>query len=225
MFALHRNLNYGVHKDLRNTPFVPQIISSVHFLKVCNGLRPWRIYFFVKNWRIWQVRHWVVHPPFYGLVRIVRIYNVDHIFKIGEHAAGESDDDIIMMDDDRSSSRRHKKDRRRSRSPSDRRRGGSRSRSGSRSKKSKKRRDKSRSRSRSRDRRRGGKGGRSRSREREREKAGLAIKKPNPKKPTQKNPPKNPLKMSFGVFLTFLFFMKIIQTFLFETDFLWTNKT
>jgi hypothetical protein len=50
------------------------------------------------------------------------------------------------------------------------------------------------------------------------------------KKPTQKNPPKkthpkkpnkkNPQKMfTFGL-LNFLFFMKIIQTFLFETDFL-----
>ncbi len=56
------------------------------------------------------------------------------------------------------------------------------------------------------------------------------------KKPTQKNPPKktqkthlkNPLKMGFfGFFWVFLnckFFMKSIQTFLFETDFLWTNK-
>jgi hypothetical protein len=44
--------------------------------------------------------------------------------------------------------------------------------------------------------------------------AGLAI----------KNPPKNPLKMFFlGFFLNFKFFIKI--TFLFETDFLRTNKT
>ncbi len=51
---------------------------------------------------------------------------------------------------------------------------------------------------------------------------GLAIKNPPKKKP--KKPPKNPLKMFFwvffGVFLNFLFFMNIIQTFLFETDFL-----
>jgi len=56
------------------------------------------------------------------------------------------------------------------------------------------------------------------------------------KKPTQKNPPKKPPKNHlkkptkngflrfFWVFLNFLFFMKIIQTFLFQTDFLWTNK-
>jgi hypothetical protein len=45
-------------------------------------------------------------------------------------------------------------------------------------------------------------------------KAGLAIKNP-PKKP-----PKKPLKMGFlGFFILFLFFMKILQTFLFETDF------
>ncbi len=49
------------------------------------------------------------------------------------------------------------------------------------------------------------------------------------KKPTQKNPPKKPKKTHlkkptkngvFWVFLIFLFFMKIIQTFLFQTDFL-----
>jgi hypothetical protein len=40
------------------------------------------------------------------------------------------------------------------------------------------------------------------------------------KKPTQKNHLKNPLKMGFLVFFfNFLFFMKIIQTFLFQTDF------
>jgi hypothetical protein len=55
-------------------------------------------------------------------------------------------------------------------------------------------------------------------------KAGLAIKKPtkktHPKKATQrkpKNPHKNPLKCFY---FYFLFFMKIIQTFLFEIDFL-----
>jgi hypothetical protein len=41
------------------------------------------------------------------------------------------------------------------------------------------------------------------------------------KKPTQKKPTlKNSLKMFFIYFLNFKFFMKIIQTFLFETDFL-----
>ncbi len=45
--------------------------------------------------------------------------------------------------------------------------------------------------------------------------AGLAI------KTYPKNPPKKPLIMDFlGFFLFFLFVMKIIQTFLFETDFL-----
>ncbi len=44
---------------------------------------------------------------------------------------------------------------------------------------------------------------------------GLAIKNP-PKKPTLKKPTKNG---SSWVFLNFLFFMKIIQTFHFETDF------
>jgi hypothetical protein len=43
------------------------------------------------------------------------------------------------------------------------------------------------------------------------------------KKPTQKTHLKNPLKMFFwgflGIFLNFKFFMKIIQTFFFETDF------
>ncbi len=56
--------------------------------------------------------------------------------------------------------------------------------------------------------------------------AGLAIK--NPPKKTQKNHLKNPLKMfflDFFKFLIFLFFMKIIQTFLFETNFVWTHKT
>jgi hypothetical protein len=46
--------------------------------------------------------------------------------------------------------------------------------------------------------------------------AGLAIKRTHPKK----NPPKNPQKIFFGVFFIFLFFMKIIQTFLLVTDFL-----
>ncbi len=59
-------------------------------------------------------------------------------------------------------------------------------------------------------------------------KPGLAIKNP-PKKPTQKKfkNPKNhlkyPLKMCFfggGFFKIFIFFIKIVQTFLFETDFL-----
>jgi hypothetical protein len=48
------------------------------------------------------------------------------------------------------------------------------------------------------------------------------------KKPTQKTPPKKtqkptlkkPTKNGFWGFLNFLFFMKIIQTFLFQTDFL-----
>jgi hypothetical protein len=43
------------------------------------------------------------------------------------------------------------------------------------------------------------------------------------KKPTQKNPPKKPTENAFFVFLgflNFLFFMKVIQTFLFETIFL-----
>jgi hypothetical protein len=45
------------------------------------------------------------------------------------------------------------------------------------------------------------------------------------KKPTQKNPKKNHLKkpiknVFFLVFLNFLFFMKMRQTFPFETDFL-----
>ncbi len=44
---------------------------------------------------------------------------------------------------------------------------------------------------------------------------GLAIKNP-PKKP----PNKTTKNVFFWVFLNFLFFMKIIQTFLFETDFL-----
>jgi hypothetical protein len=48
--------------------------------------------------------------------------------------------------------------------------------------------------------------------------AGLAIK--NPPKKNQKKTPKKPLKMGFLVFFYFYFFMKIIQTFLFETDFL-----
>jgi hypothetical protein len=48
--------------------------------------------------------------------------------------------------------------------------------------------------------------------------AGLALKK-HPKKP-KKTHLKNPLKMVFWGFLNFLFFMKIIQTFLFQTDFL-----
>jgi hypothetical protein len=52
---------------------------------------------------------------------------------------------------------------------------------------------------------------------------GLAIKK-QPKKP-KKNLLKKPLKCFLGFFLNFEFFMKIIQTFLFETDFLLTNKT
>jgi hypothetical protein len=48
-------------------------------------------------------------------------------------------------------------------------------------------------------------------------------------KPTQKNPPKKthpkkpkkkPLKMGFWGFFNFFIFMKIIQTFLFQTDFL-----
>jgi hypothetical protein len=39
------------------------------------------------------------------------------------------------------------------------------------------------------------------------------------KKPTQKTHPKKPVKMFFLGFLYFLFFMKIKQTFLFETDF------
>ncbi len=48
---------------------------------------------------------------------------------------------------------------------------------------------------------------------------GLAIK--NHLKKNKKKTPKNPLKMGFFVvFLNFKFFMKIIQTFLFETDFL-----
>jgi hypothetical protein len=51
---------------------------------------------------------------------------------------------------------------------------------------------------------------------------GLAVKNPPkknpPKKNNQKNPPKKPQKM-FCVFLNFKFFMKIIQTFFFETDF------
>jgi hypothetical protein len=53
-----------------------------------------------------------------------------------------------------------------------------------------------------------------------------------PKKPTQKtlkNPPKKPTKNGFfgffWVLLNFLFFMKIIQTFIFDTVFLGTNKT
>jgi hypothetical protein len=53
-------------------------------------------------------------------------------------------------------------------------------------------------------------------------KAGLATKNP-PKKSTRKNPKKtskNPLKMDFWFFFNFKFFLKIIQTFLFETDFL-----
>jgi hypothetical protein len=66
--------------------------------------------------------------------------------------------------------------------------------------------------------------------------AGLALKNPpkktHPKKP-QKTHPKKPKKTHlkkptknvffwgfFGFFLNFLFFMKIIQTFLFQTDFL-----
>ncbi len=42
-----------------------------------------------------------------------------------------------------------------------------------------------------------------------------------------KNPPKNVfVVVFFGFFVVFLeFFFLIIQTFLFETDFLWTNKT
>jgi hypothetical protein len=47
---------------------------------------------------------------------------------------------------------------------------------------------------------------------------GLAM-----KKPTQKNPKKThkkPIKNGFLWFFLFLIFMKIIQTFLFETDFL-----
>jgi hypothetical protein len=52
----------------------------------------------------------------------------------------------------------------------------------------------------------------------------VGIKKPtqkNPPKKTQKNHLKKPTKNGyFGVFLNFLFFMKIIQTFLFQTDFL-----
>jgi hypothetical protein len=41
------------------------------------------------------------------------------------------------------------------------------------------------------------------------------------KKPTKKNHLKNPLKRGlFVFFLILIFFMKIIQTFLFETDFL-----
>jgi hypothetical protein len=59
-------------------------------------------------------------------------------------------------------------------------------------------------------------------------KPGLALKNPtkktHPKKPTQKNTKnhlKKPIKNGFfGVFLNFYFFMKIIQTFLFQTDFL-----
>jgi hypothetical protein len=48
---------------------------------------------------------------------------------------------------------------------------------------------------------------------------GLALKKPTQKNP--KNPPKKPTKnVFFWVFLNFSFFMKIIQTFLFQTDFL-----
>jgi hypothetical protein len=54
------------------------------------------------------------------------------------------------------------------------------------------------------------------------EQAGLAIKNP-PKKPTQKTHPKThlkkPLKWFFWVFKNFTFFMRIIKTFLFETDF------
>jgi hypothetical protein len=55
--------------------------------------------------------------------------------------------------------------------------------------------------------------------------AGLALKNPpkktHPKKP-QKTHLKKPTKNVFfvWVFLNFLFFMKIIQTFLFQTDFL-----
>jgi hypothetical protein len=49
--------------------------------------------------------------------------------------------------------------------------------------------------------------------------AGLPIK--NPPKKNQKNHLKKPLKMFFWGFLNFFkFFQKIIQTFLFETDFL-----
>jgi hypothetical protein len=53
--------------------------------------------------------------------------------------------------------------------------------------------------------------------------AGLAIKNPT-KKPNQNNPKKIHLKKPtkngfFGFFFNFKFFMKILQTFLFETDF------
>jgi hypothetical protein len=47
--------------------------------------------------------------------------------------------------------------------------------------------------------------------------AGLAIKNP-PKKPKEPHL-KKPLKMGFLGFFKFFLFMKIIQTFLFETDF------
>jgi hypothetical protein len=54
--------------------------------------------------------------------------------------------------------------------------------------------------------------------------ARVGIKKPtqkNPPKKAPKKPPKKPTKNGiFWVFLNFYFFMKIIQTFLFQTDFL-----
>jgi hypothetical protein len=51
-------------------------------------------------------------------------------------------------------------------------------------------------------------------------KAGLAIKNPPKKNPPIKTHSKNPTKNDFFVFfLNFFFNMKIIQTFLFETDF------
>jgi hypothetical protein len=50
-------------------------------------------------------------------------------------------------------------------------------------------------------------------------KSGLAIKNPPQKNPQKNTHLKKPITNVFWVFLKFLIFMKIIQTFLFETDF------
>jgi hypothetical protein len=59
--------------------------------------------------------------------------------------------------------------------------------------------------------------------------AGLAIKKTHPKNPPKKThlkkPTKNVFFWVFWGFLNFFIFMKIIQTFLFETDFYEKNTT